>query len=394
MTGIASARGISNLGVVVGRGVVEGVGVINAESRWIYSFDGIDDRAVLQYRAINIEAGIDISFRTGPSVTWGSTDRTVVSQCLTATYNGASGKEFTLYFNAVNGGLQGLVGGNYTTTATGATLAPNSRYRWQLVGQALKVWFNGALVLDTTTTAGTSREPTAATVIGAQTHGSANAFRGFFSGQILDLVINGVAYPLNDRNQPIQLPAVENLTPIPYVTFNNASTGTLPNTVDAQGFSVATLNGSQVWGYLGFNFVAQNGVSYLVETIADYVSSNIFYGAENSAAQGAIQLATFGNQPANTVVRQIVPASSNPMKTNMLVTRNFPASTAGTFRARLVRAAPLWQVDLAQLVTNGDFSGGATGWSVTGGGSLAVNSGQATLTTVAGQASRFERAWC
>lgn len=359
--------------------------------RFVYSFDGVDDRALPTFKAINVESDIDISFRTGPTVTWGSADRTVVSQCLTATFGGTTGKEFTLYFNSMNGGLQGLIGGNYTTTAVSAPLTPNSRYRWQLIGQALKVWFNDVLVLDTTVTRGTAREPTAQTVVGAQTHGSINGFRGYFIGQILDLSINGVEWPLSDRTSLLQLPKVDNLTNLPFVRFNNASTGILPNTVDAEGFSVATPTGAQAWGYIGFNFQAQPGVTYLVETIADYVSSNIFYSTESSQAQGAVQVASYGSQPANQIVRQIATAAAEPVKTNMLVTRNFPGGFSGTVRARLVRASPLWLVELVQRVINGDFASGTTGWFVTGGGSMAVDSGQATLTTVASQPSRFER---
>lgn len=360
-------------------------------NRFSYSFDGIDDRALPFFKVINVESDIDISFRTGPTVTWGATDRTIVSQCLTATYSGAAGKEFTLYFNAVNGGLQGLIGGNYTTTAVGAQLAPNSSYRWQLIGQSLKVWFNGVLVLDTTTARGPARESTAQTVIGAQTHGAINTFRGYFIGQILDLSINGVEWPLSERTSLLQLPKVENLTPVVFNRFNNASTGTLPITVDAEGFSVATLNGAHAWGYLGFNFQVQPGVTYLAETLADYVSSNIFYAAENSSAGGAVQVVSYTNQPANQIVRQIATASQDLIKTNMLVTRNFPAGLVGTVRAKLIRVAPLWLVELVQRLTNGDFASGTAGWFVTGGGSMNVNNGQATLTTVASQASRFER---
>lgn len=179
---------------------------LNGLRRWVYSFDGVDDRALPSFKAINVESDIDISFRTGPTVTWGSADRTVVSQCLTATFGGATGKEFTLYFNAVNGGLQGLIGGNFTPTAVSAPLTPNSRYRWQLIGQALKVWFNDVLVLNTTVTRGTAREATAQTVVGAQTHGAVNTFRGYFIGQIFDMSFNGVLWPMADRNQSIQLP--------------------------------------------------------------------------------------------------------------------------------------------------------------------------------------------
>lgn len=180
--------------------------------RWAYNFDGIDDRGQLQFRAIDPDGNIDIEFRTGPIVpAAGSTDRTVISQCLTATFSGTSGKEFTLFFNSSTGALQALHGGNFFSSNSSAILAPNTKYRWQLQGSTQTFWVNDINVGSSSVTRGTARESTAQTVLMAQTHGSTSTFRGFGSGLFYDVKINGVLWSIADRNQSIQLPVPSGL---------------------------------------------------------------------------------------------------------------------------------------------------------------------------------------
>ena len=187
------------------------IGKFLSESGYAYSFDGVDDRGVLAFRAINPDGDIDIEFRTGPTVPPIGVDYTVISQCLTATFSGASGKEFTLYFNSV-GVLQALLGGTYAGSGgPRAVLTPNTLYRWRLQGSTQTFWVNGVQVNQFTVVRGTSREPSALTVVGAQTHGNINIFRGFYVGVISDLKINGVLWPIADRNQAIQLPSPSGL---------------------------------------------------------------------------------------------------------------------------------------------------------------------------------------
>jgi len=73
-----------------------------------------------------------------------------------------------------------------------------------------------------------------------------------------------------------------------------------------------------------------------------------------------------------------------------LITRNAPNAAQGTFKAKLVRAVPLWTVNAVERVTNGDFSSFTAGWTQLSGGSLAIAAGQGVLTTT-GAGSRFER---
>jgi hypothetical protein len=172
-------------------------------SRFSYNFDGVDDYGVLATRAINPDSDIDIEFRTGPIVpAAGGVERTVVSQCLTATF---ASKEFSLYFNSSTGALQPLVGGSFLASATQATLAPNTRYRYTLIGNTQTFFVNGAQVRQDTVTRGAAREPTAQTVLMAQTHGSPTTFRAFGSGIFYDIRINGVLWQMATRNSATQV---------------------------------------------------------------------------------------------------------------------------------------------------------------------------------------------
>lgn len=364
-----------------------------ANLRSVYNFDGVDDRASLQFRAINVNGNIDIEFSTGPNVVWGEVDRTVVSQCYLAAFEGATSKEFTLYFNAATGGLQALLGGTYSITATLATLKPNSTYRWQLIGTALKVWFNGNLVLDTTYTRGTNREPVALTVIGAQTHGGYTNFRGHFLGSIYNLKINGTVWPSEFADSLVQLPTSTSAATISTVNNVNQSSALFPVApyVDETGYTVITVNGTQSWAYVAFNIPVEPGMTYVVETIADFQGSNIFYGCQTNSSTGAIEIRTFTNIPANKICRQVVTALGNLNRPFMLITRNVPNNSVGVFRHKFLRAFPIGTRTGPQLVPNGDFATDLSGWYINGSGSIAWSGEQAVLTCVSGKQSRMER---
>lgn len=361
--------------------------------RLIYNFDGVDDRAQLQYRAINTNGNIDIEFSTGPNVVWAGADRTVISQCFLSTFEGSTSKEFTLYFNAASGGLQALIGSTYSTTATGATLQPNSTYRWQLIDTALKVWFNGSLVLDTTYTRGTNREPAALTVIGAQTHGSYTTFRGHFLGSIYNLKINGTFWPTEFNDSFVQLPKDISSSVVSTVNRVNQGSIVFPTApyIDAEGYSVITLDGTQSWSYTAFNIPVEPGMTYVIETIADFQGSNIFYGCQNNSSTGAIEIRNVLNTPANKVSRQVVTALGNLNRPFMLITRNVPNNSVGVFKHKFLRAFPIGTRTGPQLVLNGDFNTDVSGWSVNGGASVAWSNGQAVLTVAAQTSSRMER---
>jgi len=251
--------------------------------RWSYNMDAVSNRGVLFARSINTDGDIDIEFRTGPVVpAAGGIEYCIVSQCLT---NNFSAKEFRLYFNASENWLQGQVGAAYSPSLNGFKLGPNKHCRWLLEGARLRVFENGVVKMDTTFNRGTAKEPTAQTVIGAETHGSANSFRAFAGGMFYDLKINGVHYPIGERNQTVQLPSPDSLgATAPIVPVNNSSKGSPPINVDDNGWSTMALDGSQTWAYLGFSIPATPNTTYLVETLADYVSSCLAYSTDSAAS--------------------------------------------------------------------------------------------------------------
>lgn len=347
--------------------------------RWAYNFDGVDDRGQLQFRAINPDGDIDIEFKTGPTVNWGAVDRTVISQCLTATYGGGAGKEFTLYFNAVNGGLQGLLGGGYSTTAINAQLQPNSHYRWQLIGTALKVWFNRVLVLDTVFGRGTSREPSAVTVIGAQTHGNASTFRGISSGIFYDVRINGVLYPLNEANQTIQLPWPRRLGA-------ELITRSVLENPNVQGSQWTYLGGGR-WQLVGngdlndlrFFTNPQHPTAGLLEFEIESISGEI------RCTSGSIARAVF-----NTIgVKRYFYTSIDEGGAGnaAVVFRRNVTGVPASCVIKNISLRPLWVASTTELVTNGGFSSSA-GWTV---GPYTTISGSACRIALATEATSTTR---
>lgn len=175
-----------------------------ARMRWALNFDGVGVRGVLASRAINPDGDIDIEFSTGPNAVGNiGTEYCVISQCLS---NNFSAKEFRLYFNTSTNALQAQVGGTYQASSAAVTLKPNTDYRFLLRGALIEVFVNGELTSSTPFTRGVSREAAAVTVVGAETHGSATTFRAPFKGELYNVRVNGIRWPMADRNQAIQLP--------------------------------------------------------------------------------------------------------------------------------------------------------------------------------------------
>ena len=193
--------------------------ITDSSLRWAYRFDGVDDYGVLANRAINPDGDIDIEFQTGPIVpAAGGTEYTVLSQCLTSTF---ASKEFNLYFNSAVGALQMQVGGAYSTSSASVVLSPNTHYRALLQGTSLKFFRNGQLFFSTSFTRGAAREPTAQTVIGANTHGAPTTFRASAKGIFYNIKINGTLWPIAERNQTIQ-PSIPAGNPLTLVNTTSA----------------------------------------------------------------------------------------------------------------------------------------------------------------------------
>lgn len=211
--------------------------IYDGVSRFVYNFDGVDDRGSLQFRAINPDGDIDIEFKTGSTLPAAGTSWTIVSQNIAST---SANREFGLYTNNSNA-LQLLIGGVFSGNM-GQPLEANTTYRVTLIGSSLIFYKNGAVILSTTFNRGSARESNAVTGIAAR-NTAATSWGSFYQGQIIDLKINGVLYPIADRNQSIQLPqpsglGVELITPT--VLENPASKG-----------SQWTYLGGGRWQYVG-----------------------------------------------------------------------------------------------------------------------------------------------
>lgn len=174
-----------------------------AAVRWVYNFDGIDDRGQLAFRAINPDGDNTFEFWSPISL---SVFTVMIAQNITAT---PASREFQISCDGASQ-LTVLFGGNTSILLTAALgFKPSTKYGLTLIGNTAQVFeggLDGTLVRTVPFTRGSSREPTAPTLIGCRANG-AGLFAGFFQGIHRDVKINGVLWPISDRNQSIQLPS-------------------------------------------------------------------------------------------------------------------------------------------------------------------------------------------
>lgn len=179
-------------------------------NRDAYSFDGVDDRGSLAFRAINPDGDIDIEWTQIGVSNLGASPQTIITQSISATIGS---REFVLRWNGNDGGLQFSVGGLGFSNIVPCL---DGRYRIVLVGTDFTLYYNGQVIRTRVFERGAAREPTAATAIGARN--SAGSFTEYATGSIFNVKINGVLWPIAHRNQSIQLPqpsglGVELITP-------------------------------------------------------------------------------------------------------------------------------------------------------------------------------------
>lgn len=178
--------------------------VFNAIYRWALNFDGIGIRGQLASRAINPDGDIDVEFYAPSNI---FARQAIIAQQISL----AGGVSEFLLENSTTGNLILVVGGaqiNAVTTAQG--WEADKKFRIKLSGSSLKIWKTNLLDTDTpiiitTFTRGTSREINATTTIGAANNNSTSSYTRFFAGIQRDVKINGVRWPMADRNQAIQL---------------------------------------------------------------------------------------------------------------------------------------------------------------------------------------------
>jgi len=275
-----------------------------ARMRWALMFDGVGVRGVLASRAINPDGDIDIEFQTGTvvPVAGGGIEYTVLSQCLTATF---ASKEFNLYFNSAVGALQMQVGGAYSPSSASVALSPNTTYRALFQGTSLQLFKNGQLFFSTSFTRGAAREPTAATVIGASTHGSPTTFRASARGIFYNIKINGTLWPIADANQTVQLPEPSGLGA-------ELITQTVLENPYVKGTQWTYLGGGR-WQYIGdgtlndlipISFVNQPNSAYLefeIESIAGLITCNQSASAEALFSSAGVKRYFFSEKGADNI---------------------------------------------------------------------------------------------
>lgn len=317
--------------------------------RWVYNFDGIDDRAALQFRAINPEGDIDIEFKTGETVPPLGTAVCIVDQSVS---NNFSLKEFYLQINT-GGNMQVNVGGNFLASNSTVVIAPNTLYRMQLVGDTLRYFRNGVQTQQSTITRGTNREPNAVTKVGSWS--LAASFGGFYQGQIYDVRINGVLWPIVDNNQTIQLPNPTGLGPeliTQSVLENPASVG-----------SQWTYLGDGRWqlisdgNYSGLTFISPGGqpeagfVEFEIESIS---------GGSIRCSEGTAGLVV--NSQFNTPGIKRWYFIQKSLDNRMTFSRN-NSGVPVTAVIKNISYKPLWVVNAAELLSNGTFNTDTAGWS-------------------------------
>lgn len=342
--------------------------------RWVYTFDGVDDRGVLAYRAINPDGDIDIEFRTGPTIPTAGTSWTVIAQNVSAT---SVNREFGLYTNNSNV-LQLMIGGLFSSNM-GEPLEPNKTYRVTLNGTALTFYKNGNIILSTSFTRGSAREPSAFTVVAAR-NTAVSSWGSYYQGQIYDLKINGVLYPLSDADHTIQLPSPSML---------GAELMPPAGTCHLKGAHWTYLGGGR-WQYVGDG--SYNELVF-VDPILQPQSWIVEFEVESITGVMRVYTAT-----SNVGVYQSNPIFSSPGKYRHFVTsRNgvapgtyfsFIRNNTGQVASCIIKNIsfkPLVSGYGSEMVANGDFNS-ATGWTLTAGatisnGELNINSAVVCTTT-------------
>lgn len=254
--------------------------------RWIYNFDGNDDRGQLFDRLINPDGDNSYEFWT-PPVTTGSA-QTLISQNITGT---TSAREFDLFMTSL-GNLAVIRGGTQTTIfqpAQGLKLA--TKYGLRQTGDFIEIFeggLNGPRVRTVTAPTGAAREPTAPTNISCRGAGT-GSYGSFAQGPQRDIRINGVLWPIDEPFQIAQLPSPDGLgTDImtPAVHLNPFSKGTQ-----------WTYLGDGRWQYIGDGSV--NGLRFFSDVVHP-VNGFIEFEVESYSGTGAMRCSG-GFMPTNQV---------------------------------------------------------------------------------------------
>lgn len=340
--------------------------------RWAYNLDGVDDRGQLLFRGLQVEGNMLLKFFTPDG---SKPVGVIVAQNLTGTF---ANREFQLWTDSNGTRLKLLFGG------VGAfdigIVTPSTQYSLQLEGTTFTLRNAAGVIINSGTfTRGTLRETTALTTFGA--NADSGGFTNFFKGSQLDVEIDGVRWPMDEPTQTIQLPKPSGLGAELYtqsVIENPSSKGTQWNYLGAGRWQ---LTGDGTYNEL--IFLAVQPRAYLLEFEIESIS-----GGSLRCHSSATQTSVMTNHIFNS-----------PGKYRFAVT-NFIAGAyqsfvrhSGTINCVIknISCRPLFTVNPNELVTNGTFSSGTTGWFTKGGATFNVVGGQAQLQCVASQTSRIEQ---
>lgn len=232
-----------------------------ARMRWALNFDGVGVRGVLANRAINIDGDNTFEFySSNPGIA------TIISQSISAV---STSREFQLYNDA--NALVLNFGGSVLPLCTEAQgFEPNKKYWLTLIGNIYSLYKNSPtnLLISSGFNRGAAREPTAVTLIGCRGN-NAGAFSVYFQGIQRDIKINGIRWPMADRNQDIQLPSPTGLGAELFANpsfSNNASGWTLAGvTADLSGNSLTLTNTTASAGRISQVIPTQVGVKYAIK---------------------------------------------------------------------------------------------------------------------------------
>lgn len=314
--------------------------------RWALGFDGVDDRGQLQFRAINPDGDIDVEWYQEFQEANNAANGVIVAQCGTGTN---SAQEFRLTYLSAGRTLELIVGGAQTTAF--AEAPKRGKYRITLAGSQLTVWLDGSIVRSTTFKRGAAREPSAPLWVGAR-QPSLNLFPGI----LRDLRINGVLYPMGDRNQAIQLPSPSGLGA-------ELITQTVLENPAFKG-SQWTYLGDGRWQYLGDGLGELVFISNSNLPEAGFIEFEVESYQHVSGTNGLRISHTITNFFGDRLVYGVgkFRAFYTVKPASISFTRNNPGTEINCI-IKNISFRPLWVASATELLANGAFNTDTAGWS-------------------------------
>lgn len=351
--------------------------------RSFYSLDGVDDRFITTYKAIDVDGDIDIEWMQSAN-----SGKHVINQNISST-NGF--REFTTYIEPGTGRLLMIVGGvGYGPVTTTYDYRKACKVRLTLFGNEARFYANDVLTHQQTLARGSAREPMAQTTFGCRTNNTVGSFSDYFLGQLWDVKINGTKWPIDDRkynhyglSEPKYLG--------PNIVSNSALLGSTSETASPTGWStyntakfayeldgaLSVRNGGAQAAAIWQTIQTEPGNVYIIEIDIKSMVGNdcriVINSGANTAWNGSIYNGTFGRSVRILFVAIDVFTSislfNNSQNQNAYITYN------------RIAVSKCGQVKGAELIKNGNFDNGTNGWMNIGtGGIISVTSGEVQVT--------------